>query len=695
MAENQSYNAENITSLDPRTHVRHRVGMYLGGASDAALTKALTEVIDNSRDEALAGHGNTIDVTFYADGSAEVEDAGRGLPVDRNKEGVSGFVLTVGRTGSGAKFDSKAYESAGGTGGTNGVGSAATNFTSVRFDVTVYRGGKKHQLSFREGLPGHFAKPNDPDAKFTEGDEIKISSDDRSAAVKKQRPTGTKIRFWPDFSVFVKDSKFLFDDVKFQLKSTAFLMPNIYITLNDKRDPANEQSETFHFETGISDMLATLTHHPLVTKPVRIETEGSFTQETNAMVDGGKMERREVERKIKIDVAFAYTNVEETIVKSFVNLIPTPNGGTHESGMWRALSRVFVNYIKDNARAVGLKAKEEPPTLEDVRDGFVGALAIKLPEPTYTGQEKSTLATPQATAVISQALGAELQKWIADKKNATELKRIATKIVEASRIRLAAKTQKDTARKKSALETSASMPAKLTPCISKNPDEISLLICEGKSALGGLKQARDARLAAIYPLRGKPSNTYDMALGAILKNQEWSDLIQILGAGIGKDCDPSKLRYKTIIVVADADDDGVHIFSLVSAGFWRLMRPVIEQGHFYVALPPLFSITTTGRNPQRYYALDEPERDLLIAKLAKEGKKYDKITRHKGLGEYAPEILGDTVLNPTTRRLKRVTVADVEAFERTLELTMGKDADARKEWILENRALISEDEIDA
>lgn len=695
MAEQKQddYNAANIIELERRVQARHRIGMWLGSNHHAGVTTGFRELADNSIDEATAGHGNEINLTFHADGSGEVEDFGRGLPVDKNKAGVNGIMLTLGTIGSGGKYNSDSY--GGVSSGQNGVGASVTVAASSMAHVISYRNGKKNELFFKEGLPGFFAKNDDPKSKFTPSEDIRVSADDRPAALKKAHPTGTKVRFWPDYTVFLPDSRFMVDDIKSRMRAVAFLVPGLTIKVHDYRDPANPVEDVYSFSSGLGDMVPTLTHHPLVTKTVHLESEGSFIQTTNVMDNDGKMHQGDVERKVKIDVAFAYTNVEETVLKSYVNIINTHDGGTHEKGLWLALSKVFTDYIKDNARSVGLKAKEEPPIIDDVRDGFTGVIAVAFGEPTFSGQAKGSLATPQITSVVSQAVRTELTKWIADKKNATELKKIATKIVEASRIRVAAKQQKDTARKKSALETSASMPAKLTPCISKNPEEISLLICEGKSALGGLKQARDARLAAIYPLRGKPSNTYDMTLGAILKNQEWSDLIQILGAGIGKDCDPSKLRYKTIIVVADADDDGMHIFSLVSAGFWRLMRPVIEQGHFYVALPPLFSITTAGRNPQRYYALDEPERDVLVAKLAKEGKKYDKITRHKGLGEYAPEILGDTVLNPATRRLKRVSAEDVEAFERMLELTMGKDADARKEWILENRALISEDEIDA
>jgi DNA gyrase subunit B len=687
-----TYNADDITSLEPRLHVRKRVGMYLGGDSDQALTKAFTEIADNSRDEALAGHGNEIEMTFYPDGSAEVEDHARGLPVDKNKDGINGIILTVGTIGSGGKFDSSNYET---SGGLNGVGAAASNFTSRRFDVTVYRGGKKHQLSFKEGLPGFFAKENDPESKFTENSEIKTSTDDRPAAAKKANPTGTKIRFWPDFSVFVAGSKFSVDDIRFQMKSTAFLMPGIKIVLNDKRDPANENTEIFQYDAGISDMVETLTHHQLMTKPLRLTTEGSFEQDTNILQADGKLARGTLERKVKIDVAFAYINNEDTILKSFVNLIPTPQGGTHESGMWRAFSRVFINYIKENPRVAGLKAKEEPPIIDDVRDGFVGVLAVNFPEPTYTGQEKSTLATPQITAVVSQALGESAKQWIENKKNANELKKISLKIMEAARIRLAAKQQKDIARKKSALETSASMPSKLLPCSSTDPTLIELQLCEGDSAMGGLENSRSSEFQAIYPLKGKPKNIYGVNLGAVLENNEWSDIIQILGAGVGKSFDVAQMRYARVVLLADADPDGGHITSLLLAGFNRYMRPMVEAGRLFVALPPLFSVTTTDKKHERFFALNEVELNKITDNLKKAKRPYGRIQRHKGLGEYDEATLAELVMDPSTRVLKQITTKDLDEIDRVLELTMGgSNAADRREWIIAERNLVSEEEMD-
>lgn len=691
MSAAKSYTAKDIKQLEGLEHVRHRVSMYLGSNSDAGVTTAAREIIDNSVDEALAGHGKDITIRFFQDGSVEVADHGRGLPVDKNADGVSGIVLTVGMIGSGGKFNADNYKV---SGGLNGIGSAAANASALRFSVTVFRDGKRYELSFQKGKPGHFAKPNDPNAAFTPGDEVKVGKDTRSAAERKVAPTGTTIRFWPDFTVFLPGSKILVDDIKFRVRSTAFLVPGLKFTVVDGRDnDDNPQVDEYYFDGGLLDMLPTLTHHPLVSAPIRLVTEGKFTETRNVVDGDGKSSSKDVERQVEIETAFGYTNVEDTILRSYVNIINTQNGGTHESGLWRALSRVLVNYIK-NTKGL-LKSKEEPPTLEDVRDGFVGVISVKFPEPAFTGQEKSTLATPQMTSVVSQAVGAELQKWLGEKKNAKAAKVLGQKIVEASRIRLAAKQQKEVARKKSALETAASMPAKLVPAASKNPDEVSLMLCEGDSALGGLKQARDANVTAIFPLRGKPLNAYDLTLGQVLKNQEWADLIQIVGAGVGKEFKVEDMNYSKIILLADSDADGSHIRALLIAGIHRLMPGLIEQGRLYAALPPLFSITTSGKNKEKYYALNDVELDKLVSSLKKKGKKWDKITRHKGLGEYSPDILHEVVMDPETRVLKQITVDDAQRFEDVLELTMGKNAAGRRDWIVDNRSLISEDDIDA
>lgn len=679
------YNASDIKTLDQITHVRKRIGMYLGSNASEGVTVGLREGIDNSVDEALAGNGDTVIVRFHADNSAEVQDYGRGLPVDKNNAGINGIILTVGTIGSGGKFSGKQI-----SGGLNGVGISAMNAASARFDVTVYRGGKKHELSFKEGKPGFFAKAEDPKAKFTPNTEIKVSTDDRSAAEKKKNPTGTKIRMWPDYTVFLPESRFIVEDIKNRLKATCFLIPNMTGIVEDYRS-GKLVTDQYHFNAGLADMIPTLTNHPLVTKPIHMVTSTSFKEMTNVLQDSGKMTQEEVERPVDIDVVFAYTNHEETVVNSYVNIIQTKQNGTHVDGMWRALSRVITNHIKENKF---LKAKEDAPTMEDVRDGFIGIISIKFPEPTFSGQSKEALATQQITSLISQTLGDHLKKWMGEKRNATQVKALCQKVVEAKRIREAAKLQKDTARKKSQLESSASMPAKLVASSSNDPETAELWICEGDSALGGLKQARDSSRVAIYPLRGKPLNVYGTPMSKVLGNREWADLIQIVGGGSGKTFDITQVRYKKLVILADGDPDGSHIATLLLCGLWKLMPDYVRQGMVYIAMPPLFSITTTGKNRERFYALNDAELAVLTKKLKASGKKWDRIQRHKGLGEYHHQILADVVGEPSTRSLKQVTVADIEAFEKTLELAFGKNANGRKEWISQAKDIVDEENLD-
>jgi DNA gyrase subunit B len=681
-----TYSAADIKTLDQITHVRKRIGMYLGSNSSEGITVGLREGLDNSVDEVLGGHGDTVIIRFFDDNSAEVEDYGRGLPVDKNAAGVNGIILTVGTIGSGGKFSGKQI-----SGGLNGVGISAMNAASARFDVTVYRDNKKYQLSFKEGKPGFFDKPDTPNAKFTPNTELKVSKDDRAAAEKKKHPTGTTIRMWPDYTVFLPDSRFIVDDIKARLKATCFLVPQMTGIVEDYREGKKPVVDTFHFNAGIADMIPTLTRHTLVTKPVHIITNSSFKEMTNVLQDNGQMKQQEVERPVDIDVVFAYTNQEETILNSYVNIIQTKQHGTHVDGMWRALSRVIVNHIKENKF---LKAKEDAPTMEDVRDGFVGIISIKFPEPTFSGQAKEALQTQQITSLVSQTVGDQLKKWLGDKKNASQAKLLCQKVVEAKRIREAAKLQKDTARKKSQLESSASMPGKLVACSSNDPDLAELWVCEGDSALGGLKQARDSNRVAIYPLRGKPLNVYDTPMSKILGNQEWADIIQILGAGSGKTFDINQVKYKKFVILADGDPDGSHISALVLCGLWKLMPEYIKAGMVYIAMPPLFSITTTGKNKERYYALNEEERDKLTKKLKAAGKKWDKIQRHKGLGEYSPEILDEVVNDPNTRVLRQINARDIEAFEQSMELAFGKNANNRKDWIVEARDLVDEEDLD-
>ena len=684
---NNEYSAKDIKQLSQREHVRHRVGMYLGSNSDEGITVGFREFFDNSTDEKLAGHGDEILLTFHADGSAEIEDHARGLPVDKNAEGINGIILTIGTIGSGGKFNSDNYAA---SGGLNGVGASAMTACSSMLHCTVYRDGKMHKLSFKEGLPGFFADESNPSSKFTPNTEIKVSKDPRPAAEQKKNPTGTKIRFWPDYSVFLPESKFLVEDIKFRARSTAFLVEGLSIIVNDLRDPLHPVQDIYSFPGGIQDMLPTMTSHNFITKPLHFKTEGSFNEVATMMDSNGKMAQAEVTRNINIDFAFGYTGDEETVLKSYVNIINTKNGGTHESGLWRAMSRVLINYAKAVPRLLG--AKEESPTLEDVKDGFIGVLSISFSEPTFSGQAKEELKTPQITSVLSQVVGNELKSWLDNKKNEAQAKLIAKRIVEASRIRIQARDQKNTARKKSALETSTSMPSKLVECGDVASEYSELFLVEGDSALGTMRAARDARYQALLPLRGKILNVQKSSTSDMLKNAECAAMIQVMGAGSGRSFTMEDARYSKIILASDADVDGAHITCLLVTFFWKYMQDFVKAGKLYSLIPPLFAVKTMGKNGTVEYAVDQAELDAIMKRLDAKKIKYE-VARNKGLGEMDPEPTWDTLMNPESRRLKRINADDAQAATEMLELAMGAKVPPRRDWIVENRDKLSDEDL--
>lgn len=678
----EAYTVDSIQTPDQIALTRKRIGVYLSGTDSAGATTGLRELIDNGFDEGLMGHGDTITVRLFADGSAEVEDHGRGLPIDTNAQGVNGIILTVGTIGSGGKFSGNTV-----SGGLNGMGASAANFSSKAFKVSVYRGGKLHRLDFREGIPGHFAKEDDPDSKFTPSNDIKVSKDPRPAAVQKAHPTGTKIRYWLDHTVFVPEAVFLAEEIKSRLKATCFLLPHMTAIVEDYRTSTTPIVDKYHFNSGIEDMVGTLTNFPLIGKPTKFKVETSFTEMTNVLKKDGRLNQEEVVRPVTIEMAFGYTGNEETVLKSYVNLIQTSRGGTHEAGLWRAFSRVLVNHIKAGKEAKYLKAKEEPPILEDVRDGFVGVISLSFPEPVFSGQAKEELKTPQMTSLVSQGLGDALKSWLENSKNKNEVKKICLRIVEAARIRIASKAQKDTARKKSALETSTNMPSKLVECANAGAGSVGteLLIVEGDSALGGMRSARMSEFQALLPLRGKVLNARKATLSQILANVECANMIQAIGAGSGKSFDIKDMRYDRIVVASDADLDGAHISVLLITFFSRVMPEIIRAGKLFLLIPPLFEIKGKVKGVEEFhYAANVEERDIIIADLEKRKAKGIDAGRNKGLGEMDPDPIWDTLLNPENRRVKQITIEDAEAADHMLELAMGSEVPPRREWIVAN-----------
>jgi len=688
----EEYGADNLVTLDPMAYIQKRPSLSLGPHERMQLV-ALREPIDNGIDEFRAGHGKTVKVTIHADGAAEVEDSGRGVPTGINSQtGENGIFMAFGKVGSGGKFGTadSGYGKTASSLGTNGVGTSATNATSLRFDTLVYKQGKLFRLSFKNGKPGHFADDSGPDSKFAPSMDVVETKDPRTAAEKKERPTGTTIKFWPNPGIFGDDSTYRVDELREVLRSSAFLIPGLRIVIDDQT-PGQEQVDDYEFDGGLVDMIDAFAIDRELHKALHFETSGAFKETIPMPQKDGSVRPEEVDRKVKIDAVIRWGEGFETDIRSYVNTIYTSLGGVHVQGFEAALKKVVLDYVKNNRF---LKAKEELPILSDVEEGLTAIISIEQNEAKFTSQDKTKLSGTETGKVVSQALTEAFKTWFADKKNAATAKLIAQHTVDASRVRLAARAQKDVARKQTALESSSSMPAKLAACSSKDASITELQICEGDSALGGLKLARNSSMQAIYPLKGKPLNVYNAPLSKVLENQEWADLIQIIGAGIGRNFDLSAMRYKRIILLADADPDGNHISVLLTSFFWKYMRPLIEDGRLYIAMPPLFSITTNGKNKERFYALNAEERDKLIKRLAAQNKKYDKVQRHKGLGEYAADILAEVVMNPTSRILRQVTASDVKDIERVLELTMGSNASNRRDWIVENRELIADAELE-
>lgn len=689
------YNADSMLTLDPMIHIQKRPSLTLGPFDRMQLV-ALREPIDNSIDEFRAGHGKELVITLHPDGAAQIDDSGRGVPTGINSTtGENGIFMAFGKTGSGGKFGAANSGYSGGASlGLNGVGTTATNATSSRFDTIVYRRGKQFRLSFQNGKPGHFADDTGPDAKFKASMDIVESKDPRSAAEKKKRPSGTTIKFWPNKAIFGNESSYRVEELRESLRSTAFLVPGIKIILDDQAgETANEdrpaiapQRDEFEFDGGIAEMLEIISPDEKLHETIHVITQGDFKETVPVPQADGTVKPEEVTREVHIDVALRWGTGYDAIMKSYVNTISTPLGGTHVVGLERSLSKIFIDAIK-STRGL-LKAKEENPILDDVREGLTAIISINQSEPSFVGQEKQRLGGTNTQRIVQKELTASLADWVGNKKNAAQLKIILQKIVNASRTRLAQRALKDTARRKTAL-TSSSMPAKLVDCSETGTEGTELLIAEGDSALGTLKLARSSQWQSLLPIRGKILNALKASPADIYANKEVSDIIQVMGAGSGKDFDLEKLRVSRVIIAADADVDGAHIQCLLITMFHKVARPLIDDGRLFVAVPPLYTIKTNGKKSETVYAVDDAEKEKITAAYDKKKVGYE-IARLKGLGEMDAQEFWDTTLNPEARTLKRITMRDVEFSDKILSLSMGKEVAPRKEWIMKNRHIVDD-----
>lgn len=670
MTEN-GYSGDDMQVLEGLDAVRKRPGMYIGSTDTKGMTHLFFEVFDNAVDEALAGHCTRIEVQIHEDGSVEVADNGRGIPVDVNKAtGLTGVEIAFGKLHGGGKFGGSGYKSAGGL---HGVGAAVVNALSVRTNVVVRRDGGEYEMSFQRGHAGTFSSA-DPDSKFTKKAGIRKTGKSTAA----QR--GTVVRFWPDKMVFLPDAVIDADAVFARAKQTAFLVPNLAINVRDYTK-GEVKEETFQFSGGIADMVDVMSTGKPICDIIHITGEGKFVENVPMPDSQGHMVMTEVERTVEVNVALRWNNGYDTKVASFVNVVSTPKAGTHVKGFERAL----VQVIRKSYEGTRLqKQGDDPVTLEDVLEGIVAVVSVSVPEPQFVGQTKEELGTAGVTKAVQDVVAEGIRNWVNGKKKA-QARIVLEKIANAAKVRAMQRTQKEAARRKTALEGSNSMPAKLVDCRANGIAGSELLIVEGDSALGSARSARNSEFQALLPIRGKILNVQKATLKAVLDNAECASIIQVLGAGSGKTFDLEAARYERIIMLADADVDGSHIRVLLITLFAKYMRPFIEAGRLYTAVPPLHRVETLSKNPETIFTYTQAEMEQTVARLEKAGKKVKMpVPRFKGLGEMDADELWDTTMNPEVRTVRQITMDDADAAEAMLEVLMGNDVAVRREYIINN-----------
>jgi DNA gyrase subunit B len=677
------YGADDLTHLEGLDAVRKRPGMYIGSTDSRGVNHLANEIIDNSTDEGVGGHATAVAVILHADGSVQVDDDGRGIPTDVNsKSGLNGVELVLTRLHAGGKFGGSGYKT---SGGLHGVGASAVNALSLRFDVTVRRAGKVYALSFQRGIPGEFSGDG-PAARFEPSSGLRVVR-----RMKRGEPTGTSIRYWYDARYFEAGARLDVETVRAKLRNTAFLVPGVAYTLRD--ETAEEPvTETFHYPHGLSDMVEYLT--PPGDKPVSgiLLITGEGTYKENAADANGVMQSN-VERRAELEVAFRWGTGYERTVECFTNTIRNVHGGTHRKGFERALVRALADAIR-NTRGL-LKPKEDAPVLDDFLEGMTAVVHVRVPEPQFTSQTKDELSTAGVTRVVQNLVEAHLKEYVDGRRTRSEARTVLQKIVDAARVRLTQKQQKDAARRKTALE-GASMPPKLVDCRATGIARSELYIVEGDSALGTARMARSSEYQALLPIRGKILNVQKASLQQVLDNQECSAIVQVLGAGSGRTFDMSSMRYGRVMIMADADVDGSHIRTLLITLFAKYMRPVIEDGRLFAAMPPLHKVVTKGRNGETVFTYTQQEMEATVARIERSGKTVQKpVPRFKGLGEMDADELWETTMNPATRTVRRITMDDAERAEATLELLMGERVEPRKNWLIESSGRIDQETIDA
>ncbi|WP_199550573.1 type IIA DNA topoisomerase subunit B [Streptomyces sp. N35] len=687
--DGSNYTARHLLVLEGLEAVRKRPGMYIGSTDSRGLMHCLWEIIDNAVDEALGGHCDRIEVILHEDGSVEVRDNGRGIPVDvEPKTGLSGVEVVMTKLHAGGKFGGGSYAA---SGGLHGVGASVVNALSARLDVEVDR-STVHSISFRRGVPGAF-EGEGPDAKFTAGSGLT-----KGKRVPKGR-TGTRIRYWSDTQIFLKDAKLSLEHLHQRARQTAFLVPGLTIVVRDERDldGVGKSEETFRFDGGISEFCEFLAPDKPICDVQRLTGTGTFKETVPVLDEVGHMTPTEVTRELGVDIALRWGTGYDTTVKSFVNIIATPKGGTHITGFERSLTKT-VNEVLRSAKL--LRVAEDDIVKDDALEGLTAVVTVRLAEPQFEGQTKEVLGTSAANRIVANVVAKELKAFLTSTKRdaKAQARSVMDKAVAAARTRIAARQHKEAQRRKTALESS-SLPAKLADCRSDDVERSELFIVEGDSALGTAKLARNSEFQALLPIRGKILNVQKASVSDMLKNAECGAIIQVIGAGSGRTFDVDAARYGKIILLVDADVDGAHIRTLLLTLFQRYMRPMVEAGRIFAAVPPLHRIELVQpkKGQDKYvYTYSDNELRQTILEFQRKGVRYkDSIQRYKGLGEMDADQLAETTMDPRFRTLRRINIGELEAAEQVFDLLMGNDVAPRKEFITSSAATLDRSRIDA
>jgi DNA gyrase subunit B len=681
----KSYSAKDLSVLEGLDAVRKRPGMYIGSTDGRGLMHCLWEIIDNAVDESLAGYCKKIEINLEKDGSIEVHDDGRGIPVDKEpKTGLTGVEVVMTKLHAGGKFGGGSYAA---TGGLHGVGASVVNALASRLDVEVDRDGKIYWMSFKRGVAGIF-EGDGPNAPFEPKSGLRIIGK-VSAKI-----TGTRIKWWSDKQIFLKDAQHDLEEIYTRARQTSYLVPGLTLVVNDNRSK-DKSSEIFFHKGGISEYCHFIQPDEAVGDVIRLTGQGHYQETVPVLDEKGHLEPQEVERDMGVDIAIKWGNGYESTVRSFVNIIATPKGGTHVQGFEKALVKTFNEFL----RAKGVLKKNELDVIkEDILEGLTAVVTVRMQEPQFEGQTKEVLGTPAVTKIVTQVVSDELKKFFTTTKRIDKANGLVVleKVANASRTRISSRAHKELQRRKNALESS-SLPAKLSDCRSEDVSRTELFIVEGESALGTTKAARNSEFQAILPLKGKILNVQKASLSQMLDNAECAAIIQVIGAGSGKSFTLEDARYGRVILMSDADVDGAHIRCLMLTLLYRYMKPLIDDGRVFAAIPPLHRIEVIGGGGKKgevHYTYSDDDMKKLLTDLKKQGKRWkEPLQRYKGLGEMDADQLRETTMDPDKRTLRRITIKDAAEAEKIFELLMGNEVAPRKEFIA--TADIDRERIDA